>query len=151
MSKSPEKFARLLTEAVHKIRIHESKTIKKTIRIVQDELGYALGREGGSCIEYWRKGHIPVGIDSVEKLAHIGRLLGEELQELTAVDAANKTIESIRTLIASLKLPTRLREFDLQLDDMVDVVEIAHSFDMMNYLPRTVSTEDLYDIVKSAF
>jgi len=88
---------------------------------------------------------------SVEKMAHIGRLFGVELRELTPVDAANKTIESIRTLIASLKLPSRLRDFDLQLDDMVDVVEVAHSFDMMNYLPRTVSAEDLYDIVKSAF
>ncbi len=88
---------------------------------------------------------------SVEKLAQVGRLLGEELQEYTSVDAANRTVQSIRSLIASLKLPTRLRDFDLQLDDMVDVVEIAHSFDMMNYLPRTVSTEDLYDIVKSAF
>lgn len=69
MDKSPETFARLLTEAVHKIRIHESKTIKKTIRIVQDELGYALGREGGSCIEYWRKGYIPATMGDVEKLA----------------------------------------------------------------------------------
>jgi hypothetical protein len=69
MRKSADKFARLLTEAVHRIRIHESKTIKKTIRIVQDELGYGLGREGGSCIEYWRKGHIPPSVDDVEKLA----------------------------------------------------------------------------------
>lgn len=69
MSKSPDKFAQLLTEAVHRIRIHESRTIKKTIRILQDELGYALGRGGGSCIEYWRKGHIPTSVDSVEKLA----------------------------------------------------------------------------------
>jgi hypothetical protein len=69
MAKSPEKFARLLTQAVHKIRIRESKTIKKTIRIVQDELGYALGREGGSCIEYWRKGYIPATMGEVEKLA----------------------------------------------------------------------------------
>ncbi len=69
MAKSPEKFAQLLTEAIHKIRIHDSRTIKKTIRIVQDELGYALGREGGSCIEYWRKGYIPATMDDVEKLA----------------------------------------------------------------------------------
>jgi alcohol dehydrogenase class IV len=88
---------------------------------------------------------------SVEKVAHIGSLFGEDLREYTTVDAANKTTESIRSLIASLQLPTRLRDFDLQLDDMVDVVEMAHSFDMMNFLPRTVSTEDLYDIVKSAF
>jgi hypothetical protein len=69
MAKSPEKFAQLLTQAVHKIRIRESKTVKKTIRIVQDELGYALGKEGGSCIEYWRKGHVPATADDVENLA----------------------------------------------------------------------------------
>jgi hypothetical protein len=69
MAKSPEKFAQLLTEAVYKIRIQESKTIKKTMQIVQDELGYALGREGGSCIEYWRKGYVPATVDDVEKLA----------------------------------------------------------------------------------
>ena len=69
MEKSPEKFAQLLTEAVHKIRIHESKAIKKTIRIVQDELGYALGRDGGSCIEYWRKGNFPATMGDVEELA----------------------------------------------------------------------------------
>jgi hypothetical protein len=45
-----EQFAQLLTEAVHRIRFRES----KTIQIVQDELGYALGRDGGSMIEYWR-------------------------------------------------------------------------------------------------
>lgn len=69
MARSPEKFAQLLTEAVYRIRILEARTIKKTIRIVEDELGYALGREGSSCIEYWRKGNIPATMDDVEKLA----------------------------------------------------------------------------------
>jgi hypothetical protein len=66
---SPEKFALLLTEAVHKIRRCEAKLTRKTIRIVQDELGYALGREGGSCIEYWRKGNIPASLNDLEALA----------------------------------------------------------------------------------
>ena len=69
MAGSPQKFGQLLTEAVYKIRIAESKTIKKTISLIQDELGYTLGREGGSCIEYWRKGNIPARLDDVEKLA----------------------------------------------------------------------------------
>jgi hypothetical protein len=38
--------------------------------VVQDELGYAIGREaGGSSIEYWRKGHIPADLAEVETLA----------------------------------------------------------------------------------
>ena len=68
MAANPEKFAELLTEAVHRVRIRES----KSVQIVQDELGYGLGREGGSAIEYWRKGHIPPKLSDVE-------LLGREL------------------------------------------------------------------------
>lgn len=68
MDQSPAKFAQLLTAAIYKIRIVESKTIRKKIGIVQDELGYALGREGGSCIEYWRKGHIPADLADLEQL-----------------------------------------------------------------------------------
>jgi hypothetical protein len=60
-----EKFAQLLTEGVYRIRLHES----KSIQVVQDELGYALGREGGSVIEYWRKGHLPPKLTDLEKLA----------------------------------------------------------------------------------
>jgi hypothetical protein len=59
-----EKFARLLTEGILRVRLVES----KTIQAVQDELGYALGREGGSAIEYWRKGHIPPKLSDIEKL-----------------------------------------------------------------------------------
>jgi len=60
-----EKFAQLLTEGIHRVRLNEA----KNIQVVQDELGYALGREGGSAIEYWRKGHIPPKLSDVEKLA----------------------------------------------------------------------------------
>jgi alcohol dehydrogenase len=88
---------------------------------------------------------------ATEKIAHIGKIFGTESGDLSTVDAADQAIETIRSLIASLEMPTRLRDFDLELDDLLDSVEVAHSFDMMNHLPRTVSTEELYDIVKSAY
>lgn len=65
MPESAKKFAELLTEGVHRIRLSEG----KTIQIVQDELGYALGRKGGAVIEHWRKGHLPPKLADVEKLA----------------------------------------------------------------------------------
>lgn len=85
VSSSPEKFAHLLTQAIYRVRVHESGTLKKTVGIVQDELGYALERDGGSCIEYWRKGHIPANLDDVEMLARElvkrGGLDQEELRQ----------------------------------------------------------------------
>ena len=66
MTKPSTRFSELLTKAVRTIADRENKTVAS----VQDELGYALGREtGGSCIEYWRKGHIPADPREVEKLA----------------------------------------------------------------------------------
>jgi hypothetical protein len=66
MTKPATIFAELLTTAVRAIADRENKTVAS----VQDELGYALGRDtGGSCIEYWRKGHVPADPREVERLA----------------------------------------------------------------------------------
>ena len=48
MAQSADRFAQLLTEAIYQIRLLEHKNIS----IVQDEVGYSIGREGGSPIEY---------------------------------------------------------------------------------------------------
>lgn len=66
MFRSSEKFAQLLTQAVRQIALNTD----RKIQIVQDELGYAIGRDaGGSSIEYWRKGHIPSNLEDIETLA----------------------------------------------------------------------------------
>lgn len=66
--KYPKAFAKLLTKAIYRIAAEES----KRIRVIHDELGYALGREetAGSAIEYWRKGYIPTKPTDIERLAH---------------------------------------------------------------------------------
>lgn len=55
MAETGELFAQMLTEGIYRIRLKEA----KTVRAIQDELGYALGRNGGSAIERWRKGQLP--------------------------------------------------------------------------------------------
>jgi predicted ATPase len=84
MAESPERFAQLLTEAIRHIRRREGKMISA----IQDELGYELGREGGTAIEYWRKGHIPVKAAEVAALAGLlvrrGKLDRSWLEEFLA-------------------------------------------------------------------
>lgn len=67
----PDVFARLLTEAIYRIRNLES----KSVGIIQDELGYALGKKGGASVEHWRKGNVPSRQSEIESLAReiIGR------------------------------------------------------------------------------
>jgi alcohol dehydrogenase class IV len=86
-----------------------------------------------------------------DRIAQIAKLLGEDISDATSVEAPVRAIDAVRRIISSLGLPTRLREFDLSLDEMIEVAGVARSFDMMNYLPRVVSTEDIYEMIKSAF
>jgi len=52
MTRPATRFAELLPTAVRTIADRENKTVAS----VQDELGYALGRDtGGSCIQYWTR------------------------------------------------------------------------------------------------
>jgi predicted ATPase len=76
MAEQAVKFARLLTEAIYRIRARES----KAIRVVEDELGYTLGKKGGASIEHWRKGNIPSKLSDIE-------LLARELVRRTDLDA----------------------------------------------------------------
>lgn len=62
---SKEEFARLLSEGVYRIKIQQA----KSIQIIQDELGYALGRQGGTAVEHWRRGNIPADLADLENLA----------------------------------------------------------------------------------
>jgi alcohol dehydrogenase class IV len=88
---------------------------------------------------------------AAEKLAKVAAFLGEEVSAGAPVEGAARAVEAVRRILGSLGLPTRLRDFDLNLDDMVEAASTARSFDMMNYLPRSISSEDLYELLKSAY
>jgi hypothetical protein len=104
---SPEKFAQLLSQAVRRIALNRD----TKIQVVQDELGYALGREaGGSSIEYWRKGHIPANLAELEQLARElirqGGLAGSaELEQFLAYADHPDPVGLSRQLSAGLPLP----------------------------------------------
>jgi alcohol dehydrogenase len=88
---------------------------------------------------------------AAEKLARVAAFLGEEVSAAAPVEGAARAVEAVRRVLGSLGLPTRLRDFDLNLDDMVEAASTARGFDMMNYLPRSISSEDLYELLKSAY
>ncbi|MCB0063296.1 MAG: tetratricopeptide repeat protein [Caldilineaceae bacterium] len=61
-----ELFRTTLSAGIQRIRQLEG----KPIGVIQDELGYAIGREtGGSAIEHWRKGNLPSNLRELAALA----------------------------------------------------------------------------------
>lgn len=120
--------------------------------------------------------HIVDNIGSVrpEKLAKLAFSLGESLddealhyvstrggeslgtvavtvKELSPPQLAARISSAVRRLIGVLDLPARLRDFDLPLDEMGEVAEVAAAMDMASASPVPFSSDEVFDLIKQAF
>jgi alcohol dehydrogenase len=87
----------------------------------------------------------------LEKVAALASLFGEDVSEAAPQEAAAKAVEWLRTRLGLLKVPSRLKDFDLVLDRLVESARDARELDFMNYLPRAASVDDVFDFIKTAF
>lgn len=85
------------------------------------------------------------------KLVKIAEYLGIDISNLTTLEAALKAIEKIRRLIIELQLPSRLEEFGLKKDDLISIADSARTIEYFNYIPRSCSSEELYDLLLSSY
>lgn len=86
-----------------------------------------------------------------EKIAAIAPLFCEVDPEEGAAGAAARAVESMRTRLGLLKIPSRLKDFDLPLERLVETAEAARKFDFMNFLPRTMTVDDVFDFIKTVY
>lgn len=86
-----------------------------------------------------------------EKLAKVAALIGEPVEGSSTAEAAAMAVGGIRRRMGLLKVPARLKEFDLSLDRLVPVAEVARNLEFVACSPRPISTEDAYDILKQAY
>ncbi len=86
-----------------------------------------------------------------DKVASLAPLLCEVDPDEGAAGAAARAIESLRTRLGLLKIPSRLKDFDLALENLVETAESARRFDFMNFLPRTMTVDDVFDFIKTVY
>ena len=84
----------------------------------------------------------------IEKLSHIMRVVPKEI---TGPDAVKMFIDNIRQRIAKANLPTRLKDLQLSMEQLSLVAEDAGQIDIITKLPRSMSTDDIFDFIKNAY
>ena len=87
----------------------------------------------------------------VDRIATIGKMLGVSGAGLDTADVAKAAIDDIRRRLALAGHPTRLKDLGLSIDQLVPVSEDAAALDVMNYIPRSLSSDDLFDLIKQAY
>lgn len=87
----------------------------------------------------------------VDRIATIGKMLGVGAPGQSASDCAKAATNDIRRRLALSGIPTRLKDLSLTIDQLVPVAEDASSLDIMNYIPRSLSSDELFDLIKQAY
>lgn len=87
-------------------------------------------------------------VAKIEKLAHTIRACNEET---TGEDAAKSLVDYVRQKIAKANLPTRLKDLGLTIEQLSLPVEDIKDVNLINNLPRSMTTDDLFDFVKLAY
>ena len=86
--------------------------------------------------------------ERIEHLAHIFGIIDENTHREEAV---KQFAENIRQRLAKVNLPTRLKDLNLTMEQLAIAAEDAGSLDTMNTLPRSMTTDDLFDFLKQAY
>lgn len=87
----------------------------------------------------------------LEKLAALAPLFGETDPEEGSAGAAARSIEYLRTRLGMLKIPSRINDFELPLEKLVEIAETARHFEFMNYLPRAMTVDEVFDFIKTIY
>ena len=85
------------------------------------------------------------------RYVHVAKAFGENVNDITVVEAAIKAIEGIRKILTDLRVPIALGELNIDKGELMRAAKLARNFEFMNALPRPVSKDDLFNILNSAY
>lgn len=93
---------------------------------------------------------IPSNLIKVSEVANL--FLDDTKANATGLeDLSLKGIEKIKEKILNLELPVKLQSLGLALEDLTTIAEMALTTDFVNYIPRSMTSLDVLEILKKAY
>lgn len=86
-----------------------------------------------------------------DKIELIAKGFGIPSENTTREEIIRSFAENIRQRLAKVNLPTRLKDLNLTMEQLATIAEDAGSLDLMNTLPRSMSIDDLFEMLKKAY
>lgn len=86
-----------------------------------------------------------------DKLAVLAKLLRACGEDETPAEASAALAEYVRQKIAKVDIPARLKDLSLSIEQLALAAEDAGELDLINSLQRSMTTDDLFEIIKKAY
>lgn len=87
---------------------------------------------------------------AANKFIQIGLALGEKVSDITVIEAAIKSIESIRRMMLDLHVPQRLSDYNINSEKIDLAAKVASQYDYLTYIPRPAGRSEMAEILEAA-
>lgn len=86
-----------------------------------------------------------------DRIAVLAKKMNLATAEQSDEEASHAFAEHIRQKIAKANLPARLKDLSISLEQLALAAEDAGQMDLVNTLPRSMNSDDLFGLIKTAF
>ncbi|MBN2160608.1 MAG: iron-containing alcohol dehydrogenase [Spirochaetes bacterium] len=85
------------------------------------------------------------------KYVQMSKVMGEDVKEITVIEAAIKAVEAVRKLETDIDIPQRLSSYDISKSIFREVSDLAASYPFLENTPREVNTNEIETILIAAY
>ena len=86
-----------------------------------------------------------------DRISTLAKKMGIAQEDKSPEEAAHLFAENIRQRIAKANLPARLKELSISMEQLALAAEDAGQLDLVNSLPRSMNSDDLFALIKTAY
>jgi alcohol dehydrogenase len=86
-----------------------------------------------------------------DRLSILAKILDVYKEENSPAENCQALANYVRQKIAKANIPSRLKDLSLSIEQLSLAVEDAGDLDFINSLQRSMTTDDLFEIVKKAY
>ena len=86
-----------------------------------------------------------------ERMAKLTKLLNIAPENGTPEECATALVDNIRQRLAKANLPARLKDLNISIEQLALAAEDAGKLDYINSLPRSMTSDDLFSLIKLAY
>lgn len=85
------------------------------------------------------------------KYVQMSKVMGEDVREITVIEAAIKAVEAIRKLESDVDIPQRLSSYDVSKSLFKEIADLAVTYPFLENTPRDVNTNEIETILIAAY
>jgi alcohol dehydrogenase len=86
-----------------------------------------------------------------DRVAKLLQLLNTASQNGSPEECAKAFADDIRQRLAKANLPARLKDLNISIEQLALAAEDAGKLDYINSLPRSMTSDDLFSLIKQAY